>query len=152
MAKTTSSIDVPTTGAGVDFSLLINKSTIILVSLGLIVVIYGLLNVTSETGPMDATIETEIPMLGPSNIGLSLNGGLAITAPNTPGHWEIEGSYFTDSNEAKFCFIDTIGIQRIIFIPDDPNITTSSVYSVVFVWRAYIQKIQYFLFGEHTHI
>jgi len=108
-----------------------------------IVVCYGLINVMSATDPTtSAMIKTEIPMLTTSNVGFSLNGGLIITAPdNTPGHWESKHGYFTDSNEVEFCFIKTIGINELIFIPDDPNIKASSVHSVVFVWRAHITEI-----------
>ena len=92
-----------------------------------------------------ATIKTEIPMLAASNIGLSLNGGLTITAPDIPGHWEAKGhGYLTDSKRVEFCLIKTIGIQEFIFTPDDPNMPTTSTYSAIFVWRAHMQEIMIF--------
>ena len=105
---------------------------------------YGLLNTVSATDPeTSATIKTELPMLSASSVGLSLNGGLTVTSPdNIPGYWEIKGhGYFSDSKEEKFCLLKTIGIQEFIFIPNDPNAKASSVYSIVFVWRAHITEI-----------
>lgn len=116
--------------------------------LGLMLVmiaVYGMANVISATDPATAAIiKTEIPMLMTSNVGMSLSGGLTITAPAT-GHWEIkEHGYFTDSKEVKFCLIDTIGIQEFIFVPDNPDMPATSVYSVIFVWRAHTQEIMIF--------
>ncbi len=128
----------------------LKKNKILRIVLGIVLVTvatYGLLNTVSATDPdTSATIRTELPMLSASNIGLSLNGGLTITAPdNTLGHWEIKGhGYFTDSKKVEFCLIETIGIQEFIFIPDDPNTPTTSVRSAIFVWRAYTQELTIF--------
>lgn len=117
----------------------------IVLGLILMATAYGLLNVLSATNPvMFAVIETEIPMLTTSNVGMSLNGGLTITAPNIPGHWESKHGYFTNSREVKFCPIETIGIQKFTFVPDNRDLhhlRINNVYSIVFVWRAHITEI-----------
>lgn len=128
----------------------VKRNKILGIVFGVILVtaaIYGMINAISATDPdTSATIRTELPMLAASNIGMSLNGGLTITAPdNTPGHWEIkEHGYFTDNKEVEFCLIKTIGIEEFIFIPDNPNARASSVYSVVFAWKAHTQEIMIF--------
>jgi len=107
------------------------------------VIIIAVIFLTINNDLMDAKyakIETELPMIS-RNIGFSLNGGLIITAPNIPGHWETEYGFFSDRKEIKFCPIYKIGIEKFTFIPDNSNIPASSVYSVIFVWKYFIEEL-----------
>ena len=116
----------------------------IVLSIALVTVAYGLINVMSTTDPATAAvIKTEIPMLTASNIGLSLNGGLTIIAPDVPGHWESKYGYlpFYSNSETMFSTVETIGIQEFTFVPDNPSIPTTSVHSAIFVWRAHFIEI-----------
>ena len=105
------------------------------------IIIYAAVNILAVTNPeTSATIKTGIPMLN-SKVGFSLDGALKITAPETAGHWKTENGYLTDQTEVYFCPIETIGVQKYTFIPDNPEVAESSVYSVVFVRKAYIQEM-----------